>query len=151
MVVGTAAIVLAMYNLIVIRWCTRHENRSVQSRASRLMEIAGSRRSELKSFKYKKNSDLFGGGSGGDGGGRRIEYECVVCLSVFEEGEEVKQLPKCKHVFHAPCIDMWLYSHLDCPLCRTPVVDAPRQPSSAEHSREGMMLTATSTTAASSR
>ena len=48
-------------------------------------------------------------------------YECAVCLSVFEEGEDVRKLPKCKHSFHAPCIDMWLYSHSDCPLCRATV------------------------------
>lgn len=49
------------------------------------------------------------------------EYECSVCLSVYEEGEDVRKLPRCKHSFHAVCIDMWLYSHFDCPICRTSV------------------------------
>ncbi|OMO70624.1 Zinc finger, RING-type [Corchorus capsularis] len=47
--------------------------------------------------------------------------ECVVCLLGFEDGEEVRKLDTCKHSFHAPCIDMWMYSHSNCPICRTPV------------------------------
>ncbi|MCO5551155.1 hypothetical protein L7F22_004652 [Adiantum nelumboides] len=48
--------------------------------------------------------------------------ECVVCLSDFEEGEPLCQLPRCKHVFHKDCIDMWLFSHTTCPLCRRSVI-----------------------------
>uniref|UniRef100_A0A7N0VGS1 RING-type E3 ubiquitin transferase n=1 Tax=Kalanchoe fedtschenkoi TaxID=63787 RepID=A0A7N0VGS1_KALFE len=44
--------------------------------------------------------------------------ECSVCLSEFEEGEKLRLLPKCSHAFHLPCIDMWLESHSNCPLCR---------------------------------
>ncbi|KAH7429127.1 hypothetical protein KP509_09G032300 [Ceratopteris richardii] len=49
-------------------------------------------------------------------------YECVVCLGDFEQGEELKQLPKCKHVFHPACIGSWLESHTTCPLCRRSLV-----------------------------
>ncbi|KAI0512108.1 hypothetical protein KFK09_012744 [Dendrobium nobile] len=45
--------------------------------------------------------------------------ECSVCLKTFEVGEAVRQLPTCKHLLHAPCIDMWLRSHSNCPSCRT--------------------------------
>ncbi|KAJ3694221.1 hypothetical protein LUZ60_009701 [Juncus effusus] len=44
--------------------------------------------------------------------------ECVVCLGRLEEGEKVKVLTRCKHLFHVDCIDMWLYSHSTCPVCR---------------------------------
>ncbi|PKA63159.1 E3 ubiquitin-protein ligase ATL59 [Apostasia shenzhenica] len=47
--------------------------------------------------------------------------ECSVCLSAFRKGEKVRQLPACKHSFHAPCIDMWLRSQTSCPCCRAPV------------------------------
>ncbi|WCJ22248.1 RING/U-box superfamily protein [Euphorbia peplus] len=47
--------------------------------------------------------------------------ECAVCLSEFEEGEMGRVLPACKHTFHSCCIDMWFYSHSNCPLCRAPV------------------------------
>nr|XP_010922977.2 RING-H2 finger protein ATL52-like [Elaeis guineensis] len=57
---------------------------------------------------------------------------CSVCLSPFVDGEYIRQLPPCKHTFHAPCIDMWLYSHSSCPLCRASVpVRPPRRPTAA--------------------
>ena len=33
--------------------------------------------------------------------------ECAVCLSEFEEGDELRELP-CGHVFHLECCDRWL-------------------------------------------
>ncbi|KAJ0794430.1 putative transcription factor C2H2 family [Helianthus annuus] len=47
--------------------------------------------------------------------------ECSVCLSEVEQGENTRVLPKCNHVFHAECIDMWFHSHSTCPICRNPV------------------------------
>lgn len=67
----------------------------------------------IPSHKYHKTG---GGGSGG---------MCAVCLSEFEEGESLRTLPECMHSYHAPCIDMWLYSHSNCPICRYDVVAAP--------------------------
>ncbi|KAI3796379.1 hypothetical protein L1987_39049 [Smallanthus sonchifolius] len=46
------------------------------------------------------------------------EGTCVVCLDEFEENDEVRIMPECAHVFHVSCIDMWLFSHDNCPLCR---------------------------------
>lgn len=50
------------------------------------------------------------------------ELECVICLSGFDEGEIGRSLPKCGHAFHVECIDMWLSSHRNCPICRAPIV-----------------------------
>lgn len=47
--------------------------------------------------------------------------ECAVCLSEFEDNETGRILPKCNHAFHVECIDMWLLSHSNCPLCRAPI------------------------------
>ncbi|PWA67973.1 Zinc finger, RING/FYVE/PHD-type [Artemisia annua] len=47
---------------------------------------------------------------------------CSVCLSEFEHGESLRLLPKCNHLFHIRCIDTWLLSHKNCPLCRAAVV-----------------------------
>ncbi|EOA35166.1 hypothetical protein CARUB_v10020311mg [Capsella rubella] len=44
--------------------------------------------------------------------------DCPVCLSEFEEEESLRLLPKCNHAFHISCIDTWLSSHTNCPLCR---------------------------------
>ncbi|KAL8060955.1 hypothetical protein ABFX02_02G057100 [Erythranthe guttata] len=48
--------------------------------------------------------------------------DCSVCLSEFEQDETLRLLPKCNHAFHLPCIDTWLSSHTNCPMCRAPVV-----------------------------
>ncbi|KAG5567034.1 hypothetical protein RHGRI_002562 [Rhododendron griersonianum] len=47
--------------------------------------------------------------------------ECVVCLSLFEDQEVGRRLPDCGHGFHVECIDMWLSSHSNCPICRAGV------------------------------
>lgn len=47
------------------------------------------------------------------------ELQCAVCLAEFEDGEAVKELPGCKHWFHADCVDEWLTIRDTCPICRT--------------------------------
>jgi Ring finger domain len=47
--------------------------------------------------------------------------ECVICLGVFSIGEKMKVLPSCSHGFHPDCIDGWLRTQLNCPLCRASV------------------------------
>jgi len=49
--------------------------------------------------------------------------DCSVCLGEFHDGELVRLLPKCGHAFHVPCIDTWLRAHVNCPLCRSDVLD----------------------------
>ncbi|KAF5182868.1 Ring-h2 finger protein [Thalictrum thalictroides] len=60
--------------------------------------------------KYKKGDGLVEGA------------DCSVCLSEFQEDESLRLLPKCSHAFHLSCIDTWLKSHSNCPLCRANVV-----------------------------
>lgn len=48
--------------------------------------------------------------------------DCSVCLSEFRDDDSVRLLPKCNHAFHLPCIDTWLHSHSNCPLCRANIV-----------------------------
>ncbi|KAE8722769.1 RING/U-box superfamily protein [Hibiscus syriacus] len=64
----------------------------------------------------------------------KLGLECVICLSLFEDNEVGRNLPKCGHGFHVECIDMWLNSHSNCPLCRAPVLgtDTDSQTSSLE-------------------
>ncbi|KAL4296989.1 hypothetical protein GQ457_12G030050 [Hibiscus cannabinus] len=64
-----------------------------------------------------------------------LGLDCVICLSPFEGNEVGRKLPKCGHGFHVECIDMWLHSHSNCPVCRAPVLlsnDADSQVSSLE-------------------
>ncbi|MBA0603708.1 hypothetical protein Gorai_003845 [Gossypium raimondii] len=48
--------------------------------------------------------------------------DCSICLGQFAEGEKVRLVPKCSHVFHAMCIDTWLLSNSSCPLCRQALI-----------------------------
>lgn len=43
--------------------------------------------------------------------------ECCICLSVYDNGAELRGLP-CHHHFHCSCIDKWLYINATCPLCK---------------------------------
>lgn len=43
--------------------------------------------------------------------------ECAICLSQYEEGEQVKEVP-CHHAFHVDCIDKWLNMSNFCPVCK---------------------------------
>ncbi|CAD6339800.1 unnamed protein product [Miscanthus lutarioriparius] len=52
------------------------------------------------------------------GGGKDAPLECAVCLSEFEDDEELRLLPSCSHAFHPDCIGEWLAGHVTCPVCR---------------------------------
>lgn len=60
---------------------------------------------------------------------------CAICLCEFEDGEELRTMPECVHSFHVGCIDMWLYSHSNCPVCRAVVGMVEEQPCSPTLSR----------------
>lgn len=63
-------------------------------------------------FRYEKGDNLIEG------------TECAICLNEFLNEETLRLLPKCDHAFHIPCIDTWLRSHTNCPVCRAGIVSA---------------------------
>ncbi|KAL3216710.1 hypothetical protein MRX96_032856 [Rhipicephalus microplus] len=46
--------------------------------------------------------------------------KCTICLSEFEDNEEVRRLP-CMHLFHIVCVDQWLTTNKRCPICRVDI------------------------------
>ncbi|XP_052205592.1 RING-H2 finger protein ATL54-like [Diospyros lotus] len=69
--------------------------------------------SAITVVKYKRGDGLVEG------------TDCSVCLNEFQEDETLRLLPKCNHAFHIPCIDTWLRSHTNCPMCRAGIVTNP--------------------------
>ncbi|KAJ5598526.1 RING finger domain protein [Penicillium hordei] len=45
-------------------------------------------------------------------------YVCAICLSIIEDGVQVRGLP-CDHAFHVDCVDKWLlWRRPCCPVCK---------------------------------
>ncbi|XP_061364205.1 E3 ubiquitin-protein ligase At1g12760 isoform X1 [Gastrolobium bilobum] len=89
---------------------------------------------QLSKFKFRRtesNEKLAGSTQGPVGGimtechaDSPIEHvlsdedaECCICLSAYDDGVELRQLP-CGHHFHCACVDKWLYINATCPLCK---------------------------------
>jgi len=53
------------------------------------------------------------------------EEDCPVCLSTIAEGDPIRCLSTCGHLFHRSCIDLWLLRSAECPLCKVPAVAKP--------------------------
>ena len=79
----------------------------------------------LPEFLYRKE----------DGDDEEEEAECAVCLAAMVDGEAARRLPRCMHVFHRGCVDVWLREHSTCPVCRAEVVVRPAggEPAGKEH------------------
>ncbi|KAK9283548.1 hypothetical protein L1049_011795 [Liquidambar formosana] len=115
--IAAVASMLMIYHCIVAHWCSQREtiiHRRPQQPAISVIDIPSSLENSITelipSYKYTKDISLVS---------KTEDATCAVCLCEFKDGEPVRVLPECLHAFHVPCIDMWLYSHLSCPLCRS--------------------------------
>ncbi|KAL6532789.1 hypothetical protein OROGR_013749 [Orobanche gracilis] len=50
-----------------------------------------------------------------------ITPDCPICLDSFQEGDLCRNIPVCKHLFHAKCLDKWIVKKPTCPVCRSRV------------------------------
>jgi len=59
------------------------------------------------------------------------EKICVICHQKIDENQIIRKLNSCSHEFHVHCIDEWLSSHSNCPICRQNIrgESEPPQPS----------------------
>lgn len=44
--------------------------------------------------------------------------ECGICLSKYEDNDDLYVFSKCHHVFHTGCCKPWIREHKSCPTCR---------------------------------
>ncbi|CAM6056357.1 unnamed protein product [Sphagnum tenellum] len=49
------------------------------------------------------------------------DAECCICLSPYDDGVELREIP-CTHHFHSACIDKWLRINATCPLCKYNII-----------------------------
>ena len=52
--------------------------------------------------------------------------DCVICMETFKNGENVRQIPSCRHIFHPDCIMKWLEAPQSletqkCPMCNAEI------------------------------
>ena len=60
-----------------------------------------------KPVRIKENDDLI------------INKECCnICCEDYIVGQYKRTLPSCNHVFHKKCVDKWLKTKSNCPICR---------------------------------
>lgn len=50
--------------------------------------------------------------------------KCPICITELEDKTVVRNLP-CNHIFHPQCIDTWLASNPQCPICKAVVQASP--------------------------
>ncbi|XP_052187893.1 RING-H2 finger protein ATL39-like [Diospyros lotus] len=129
LIFGSAALIIAAYQLLKLTLRRRRRQPAPvsvgQGRGGPTSTVPpGSSENSMAQLipahKFRKGGAL-AGPDAGDG-------TCPVCLCDFEEGEELRSLGECKHSFHVDCIDMWLYSHSTCPVCRGDAVPSPALP-----------------------
>ncbi|XP_008780234.1 RING-H2 finger protein ATL16-like [Phoenix dactylifera] len=126
-----AAILLLAYYLFVIKCFYNSRRSDVISRRSRswmrsenslmvfptTIQSRGLEESAIRAiptFRYRRAGD-------GDEQGKSSFHECAVCLNEFQDEEKIRVLPNCFHVFHIDCIDTWLQTNANCPLCRSDI------------------------------
>ncbi|XP_054981312.1 E3 ubiquitin-protein ligase RNF165 isoform X2 [Sorex araneus] len=70
--------------------------------------------------KYKKRRPQDSKGKKEEGEESDTDEKCTICLSMLEDGEDVRRLP-CMHLFHQLCVDQWLAMSKKCPICRVDI------------------------------
>ncbi|MEJ1286019.1 ring finger protein 165 [Cricetulus griseus] len=70
--------------------------------------------------KYKKRRPQDSKGKKDEGEESDTDEKCTICLSMLEDGEDVRRLP-CMHLFHQLCVDQWLAMSKKCPICRVDI------------------------------
>jgi len=43
---------------------------------------------------------------------------CTICLCDIENNSIIREINKCKHIFHVECADRWFQDNIKCPHCR---------------------------------
>ncbi|KAH0470032.1 hypothetical protein IEQ34_001590 [Dendrobium chrysotoxum] len=122
-VVITSAFFIVTGYLIALKYCNNQRRRSLTSLTSTPPSswlpppstgLDASLINKLTIYRYRHGDADIPIANG--------DRDCSVCLGEFRDGDSLRLLPKCSHAFHKSCIDTWLSSHSNCPLCRAGVI-----------------------------
>ncbi|KAL2502858.1 RING-H2 finger protein ATL51-like [Forsythia ovata] len=112
------AIVVALCHcLFVLRSCLSRQRRTIFVNERQTTHNIGQEQEHVSSATIPSNSTLQVIITSKDTRESKQDV-CAVCLNEFKEGDGVRVLSECTHIFHVSCIDKWLNSHHSCPLCR---------------------------------
>lgn len=50
---------------------------------------------------------------------------CSICQDQYTEGQAIRSLTHCTHIFHKSCIDQWFEGNVHCPVCRFDIRQTP--------------------------
>jgi E3 ubiquitin-protein ligase ATL41 len=121
--ISFASLLVILLVLCAIRWYLVRRSEAAESAAAaappgtetdkkRSVGLDADAIAALPEFGYRKGED----------NEEEEERECAVCLAAMVEGEAARRLPRCAHVFHRGCVDVWLRERSTCPVCRAEVV-----------------------------
>jgi E3 ubiquitin-protein ligase ATL41 len=119
--ISFASLLVILLVLCAIRWYLVRRSEAAEAAAAaaapgtetvkkRSVGLDADAIAALPEFAYRKSED------------EEEERECAVCLVPMAEGEAARRLPRCAHVFHRGCVDVWLRERSTCPVCRAEVV-----------------------------
>jgi hypothetical protein len=83
---------------------------------ARLLDPSAQQKFKLKLKKIKMNKNLFANNDKG----KNEKPICCICLRTMKINDEVSLL-KCQHLFHFKCLDKWIETKEDCPICRNKI------------------------------
>ncbi|XP_019855671.1 PREDICTED: RING finger protein 150-like [Amphimedon queenslandica] len=105
---------LTWFSITYIRRCHQHFSRKYQRRRQRRETSRAMSALPTKKYKISKDADSASISSSD-------EPTCAVCLENFKHNDIIRPLP-CSHEFHKKCIDPWLESKGNCPLCKSSIL-----------------------------
>ena len=85
---------------------------------------SGKRQAEILQSREEVIQDIVGRAPDGqDAGadGEDTDEMCSICFAQYESNDILRILPKCGHVFHAECGDLWFVRNQSCPLCKADI------------------------------
>jgi hypothetical protein len=55
--------------------------------------------------------------------GRREDNQCSICFENYTNGQYLRRINHCEHMFHKTCIDRWFTTNVCCPNCRHNIIE----------------------------